>query len=149
MASIYKAPRGHIVPFGQGSCIARLSPGIGGEQSLLIITGIGIVRNQVTQYVKTLDDKLFGYAWGEGPGKISVSGIIFHAPNCNPSGDGYGIVNGYYDSNNVYKKGGPCALSIGGAGLNGYLERMTLSATMTEFNFGEFNLEMTIISGSN
>jgi hypothetical protein len=148
MADLYSAPRGHIVMHGKGKSIARLSPGLNGEQSLLIISGIGVVRNQVTQYIKTLDDKLFGYAWGEGPGKIQVNGIIFHAPNCQPSGDGYGAVNGYYDSNNVYKKGGPCALSIGGAGLSGYLERMTLSASMTEFNWGEFSLEMTIISGS-
>lgn len=148
MASLYKAPRGHILPFGNGKAIARLSPGLGGEQSILIVSGIGVVRNQVTQYVKTLDDKLFGYAWGEGPGQIAVNGIIFHAPGCQPSGSGYGAVNGYYSANNVYKKGGPCALSIGGAGLKGYLEKMTLSASMTEFNYGEFSLVMTIISGT-
>lgn len=148
MAGLYKAPRGHILQFGQGQAIARISPGLGGEQSILIIAGIGVVRNQITQYVKTLDDKLFGYAWGEGVGKIAVSGIIFHAPGCQPGGPGYGAVNGYYESNNVYKKGGPCALSIGGAAIEGYLEKMTLSASMNEYNFGEFSLEMTVIKGS-
>jgi hypothetical protein len=148
MASLYQAPRGHILQYGNGSAIARISPGLGGEQSILIISGIGIVRNQVTQYVKTLDDKMFGYAWGEGVGKVAVSGIIFNAPNCSPNAPGYGAVNGYYDSNNVYDKGGPCTLSIGGAAISGYLEKMTLSASMTEFNFGEFSLEMTVISGS-
>ena len=114
----------------------------------LILTGVQIQRNQVTQYVKTLDSSIFGYAWGEGPGRIVISGIIFLNTNCKEStADGIAAVNNYYSSNNVSKKSGPIAVSFGAVTLLGYLEVMNISAEMNEFNFANFTLEMSIING--
>jgi hypothetical protein len=48
----------------------------------------------------------------------------------------------------VYTKGGPCVLSIGGASWIGYLEKETLELQMTQFNFGQFSLEFSIIKNS-
>jgi len=95
----------------------------------LIFTGVAIQRNQVTQYVKTLDSSIYGYAWGEGPGRIIISGIIFLNPN------------------NVYAQSGPISVSLGSTTFLGYLEGMNISAEMNEFNFANFTLEMSIING--
>jgi hypothetical protein len=146
MGDIFVASRGHVIKSADKRIvIARLSPEISGEGEILVISNIAIRRNQVTQYVKTLDDKTFGYAWGEGPGAILVSGHIFLMQCASPTGEGVAAVDGYYDENNVYTKGGPCSLSIGGASWLGYLEKETLDLQMTQFNFGQFSLEFTII----
>lgn len=125
--------------------LAKLRPAISGEGDILIITGVSVHRKQVTQYIKTLDDKVFGYAWGEAPGSITVSGIIFFG-NCQSStGGGIATINSYYDTNNVYKKSAPISVSLGSAAFQGYLEEVQLSAQMNEYNYGEFTLSMTII----
>jgi hypothetical protein len=146
MGDILVAQRGHIIKSkDKRIVIASLNPSISGEGEILVVSNVSIARNQVTQYVKTLDDKTFGYAWGEGVGAIRVSGYIFLMECASPKGDGVANVDQYYDKNNVYTKGGPCTLSIGGASWIGYLERETLDLQMTQFNFGQFSLDFSII----
>lgn len=150
MADMYTSIRGTVIKSSDPAMgFAKLRPAIGGEGDFLIITSVSVQRKQITQYVKTLDDKVFGYAWGEGPGSISVQGMVFLG-NCgsvNPAG--IAAVNAYYDANNVYKKTSPISLSLGSAAFQGYLEELALGADMNEFNYGQFTLTMTIMkSGS-
>lgn len=146
MADIYKAPRGTVVKSSDTSVsLARVSPPISGNGEILIITGITVQRNQVTQYIKTVDDKIFGYAWGEGPGIINIRGIIFLGGCENAGGSGVDAVNSYYDDNNVYDKVSPVTLSVGGTAFLGYLEKLDLTASMNEFNYAEFILTLSII----
>lgn len=149
MSELLTAKRGHIFKSDDKRIvIATLSPEISGAGEILVVSNVGIRRNQVTQYVKTLDDKTFGYAWGEGVGTILVSGYIFLMECASPTGEGVANVDSYYDENNVYTKGGPCSLSIGGKSWLGYLEREALDLQMTQFNFGQFSLEFSIIKTS-
>jgi len=146
MADIFKATRGTVMKSSDGAMgILTLSLA---PSDFLIFTGVAIQRNQVTQYVKTLDSSIYGYAWGEGPGRIIISGIIFLNPNCAAtSGDGVGVVNEFYTSSNVYAQSGPISVSLGSTTFLGYLEGMNISAEMNEFNFANFTLEMSIING--
>jgi hypothetical protein len=146
MGDILVAQRGHIIKSeDKRIVIANLNPSISGEGEILVVSNVSIRRNQVTQYVKTLDDKTFGYAWGEGVGAILVSGYIFLMECASATGEGVANIDKYYDKNNVYKKGGPCTLSIGGVSWLGYLEKESLDLQMTQFNFGQFSLEFSII----
>lgn len=122
---------------------AKVKPSIGGEGETLIITGITVHRKQVTQYVKTLDDKVFGYAWGEAPGTVTITGIIFFGNCGSPNSGGISAVNSYYDSNNVYKKTSPISVSLGSTAFQGYLEELQISAEMNEYNYGTFTLSLT------
>lgn len=143
MADLYKGIRGTVVKSTDATGFASLDGLTSGQ--FLIITSFSVTRNQVTQYVKTLDDKVFGYAWGEGVGQIQVGGIIFIADCETPNSSGFSQVDGFYSSKNVYKSSGPITLSIGDKTFLGYLENMTISAEMNEFNFGQFSLTFSII----
>ena len=146
MADLYTSIRGTVIKSsGSGAVLGRISPSLYGVGEILLITSIAVHRKQITQYVKTLDDKVFGYAWGEGPGSITVQGLIFMGDCGNSNGEGFGNVNSYYNINNVYRKTSPVSVSLGGAAFQGYLEEVHLNASMTEFNYGEFSLVMTII----
>lgn len=147
MATIFTAIRGTVIKSSeQGMGLATLPFANG---STAIVTGITISRNQVTQYVKTLDSATFGYAWGEGPGKIVITGVIFLGVNCQTADASglYDLMN-FYDTNNVYKKGKPVSVGLGSVALLGYLEAMTFSADMNEYNFANFSLEFVVISSS-
>jgi hypothetical protein len=145
-ANIYKAIRGHVYKLKETSpSIITMKPEITGRGEVLVVTGIVVQRNQVTQYIKTLDDHVFGYSWGEGVGTIEISGHCFLAKCDSPSGESYGNVNSYYDANNVYKKRGAVSISAGDATYIGYLERLTLAGDMSTFNFGQFSMQFSII----
>lgn len=144
MADIFQAKRGTVIRSQQSAKgLVNLS-GLTTSGTLLMLTDVQANRAQVVQYIKTLDTSNFGYAWGEGPGQIRVSGLIFFMSGCQLSGSGPAIVNGYYSSNNVYN-GKEQTLQIGSASFIGYLEKMQISAEQNEYNYGTFSLEFTIL----
>jgi hypothetical protein len=146
MADIFNVIRGHVIKSRDtGLSIVTMKPEISGRGEVLVVTGIMVQRNQVTQYIKTLDDHVFGYAWGEGVGSIEINGYCFLAKCASPSGKSFGNVNSYYNSNNVYKKRGAVSISAGNATYIGYLEKMTLTGEMSTFNYGQFNMQFSII----
>lgn len=147
MANIFRAKRGTLVRDSADTTpsIVRIEGLESGN--LLMLTSVQIMRNQVTQYIKTLDNSIFGYAWGEGPGQIIVSGLIFFSPNCgNITGAGASIVNGFYNANNVYRKTSPVSVSIGSASFRGYLEGLQVAAEQNEFNYGTFSFKFSILN---
>jgi len=147
MADIFQAKRGTVIRADQSAkAIVSLS-GLNTSGTLLMLTEVQANRAQVVQYLKTLDAQNYGYAWGEGPGQIRVSGLIFFVDGCEVSGDGPQILNSYYDENNVYN-GEAQQLSIGSASFIGYLERLQIGAESNEYNYGSFSLEFTILPKS-
>lgn len=146
MADIYNVIRGHVIKSNDTDLsIITMKPEISGRGEVLVVTGILVQRNQVTQYIKTLDDHVFGYAWGEGVGTVEISGYCFLAKCASPNGTSFGNVNSYYNDNNVYKKRGSVSISAGNATYIGYLEKMTLTGEMNTFNYGQFSMVFSII----
>jgi hypothetical protein len=146
MADIYNVIRGHVIKSNDTDLsIITMKPEISGRGEVLVVTGILVQRNQVTQYIKTLDDHVFGYAWGEGVGTVQISGYCFLAKCTSPNGTSFGNVNSYYNDNNVYKKRGSVSISAGNATYIAYLEKMTLTGEMNTFNYGQFSMEFSII----
>lgn len=146
MPDIFNVIRGHVIKSKDtGLSIITVKPEIMGRGEVLVVTGVLVQRNQVTQYIKTLDDHVFGYAWGEGVGSVEINGYCFLAKCAAPDGRSYGIINSYYDTNNVYKKRGSVNISVGNATYIGYLEKMTLTGDMSTFNYGQFNMQFSII----
>jgi hypothetical protein len=147
MADIYNASRGTVIRSDQSTngSIVKLIPGFE-SNPLLILTDVRATRNQIVQYLKTLDTSNYGYAWGEGPGTITVSGLIFFVDGCVPSGGGAEAINDYYNENNVYNADGrEQRLMIGNAAFLGHLEKMTIVAEQNEYNYGSFVLEFSIL----
>lgn len=146
MADIFQAKRGTLVRDAADTTPSIVTVEGLNTDSLLMLTSVQVVRNQTTQYIKTLDSSIFGYAWGEGPGQIIVSGFVFFSPNCGTiTGAGALAVNGFYENNNVYRKEGPVGVSIGSASYRGYLEGLTISAEQNEYNYGNFSFKFTIL----
>jgi len=152
MSSIFQAKRGTIVSVPVDGGVAMGFIMLSGFDSnlfssLLMITEVRTNRSQVVQYLKTLDTSNFGYAWGEGPGQIMVSGLIFFVdPSCQITGEGVANINQYYDENNVYSSDGQeKILVIGNASFRGYLEKLQITAEQNEFNYGSFSLEFTTL----
>jgi hypothetical protein len=149
MSDIFQAKRGTVVRSSTSQGAGLVSLGGLDSSTLLMLTDVQANRNQITQYIKTLDTANYGYAWGEGPGSIRVSGLIFFMDGCEPSGQGAEIINSYYDQNNVYTAdGNEQVLTIGGASFRGYLEKLQIGAEQNEYNFGTFSLEFTILPKS-
>jgi len=146
MAGIYKWQRGHVFKSDdKDTSIITMSPEISGRGEVLVVSGISVQRNQVTQYIKTLDDHVFGYAWGEGVGSVRITGHCFLAKCDSPSAESFSNINSYYSSNNVYSKRGPVSISAGSATYSGYLESMELNGEMSTFNYGQFSLTFSTI----
>ena len=142
MAQFFSVKRGTLIlqdPEANASIMSV--EGLAVFSQIAMITNIRAERNQITQYIKTLDKLNFGYAWGEGPGTLIVSGIMFFTKNCAPSGDGPGAINKYYDDKNVYDYTKPIKIAIGAAIFNGYLESLVMEAESTLYNYGTFTLQ--------
>jgi len=146
MASIFKAIRGTIVKnIGTKTMSVIKVDGLETFSDAMFLTQVTAQRNQVTSYIKTLDANNFGYAWGEGPGSIMVSGLIFLTKSCNVDGSAAKKIDGYFNSKNVYTSGKKNKVAIGDAVYEGYLENMTISVEQNEFNWGTFMFKFTIL----
>jgi hypothetical protein len=144
MANLFVAKRGALMRDDPDKTPSLMTiDGIDMASALMLVTLIQIERNQVTQYIKTLDSMNFGYAWGEGPGVISVAGLIFFSGICDASPK-MKIVD-FYEANNVYTKGAPIEVSISDYTTEGYLESLQISAEQNEYNYGTFTLRFTIL----
>jgi len=146
MADIYKAMRGSVAKSSDTSAsFATMSPPLSGAGEILLLTQVQVQRNQATQYVKTLDDKIFGYAWGEAQGSITIQGTIFLGGCSGPSSKGISAVDGYYDKNNVYKNPKPVGISLGDKTFLGFLEQETILASASNENTGTFTFTLSIL----
>jgi hypothetical protein len=114
----------------------------------LLLTSIRITRAQDVQFLKTLSNLYYIYAFGESPGTIQVGGLVFFS-DCNSksiSGDSIGEINKFYDDNNAYEKKGTTRISGGnGMSFNTILTGVSISGDMTPYNYASFSLSFTLI----
>lgn len=144
MSELFKAIRGTLVNNELSNTTLVTVEGLDTKQ-FLMLSDVRASRNEVVQYLKTLDNSNYGYAWGEGPGSITVSGLIFFVNECSISGAGFQKINDYFDQNNVYNKNETIKIAIGDAAFNGYLVSFSVAAEQNEFNYGSFTLQFTIL----
>ena len=133
------------------------SSGIGGivtipglfDDLMLISSGAEVTRCQKVEFQKTLDGTNYGFAFGEDPGRIQITGYAFLTPQSGTQAQAVDTINSFYSKNNVYAKGGQAIeISIGPTSYLGYLEVMAISLQSNQFNFGSFTLSFSTINNS-
>lgn len=156
MASIFTGGSQGLLwkaPPGNGSAATALVTidGAGGlfDSVLLMSSGIEITRVQDVEYQKTLSSNIYGYTFGEGPGKIQLSGYAFLTNSNGGSsspGAAVGKINGFYDGNNVTaKKGDPINITVGSVSFPAHLEVMSIVLQSNAYNMGSFTMTFTTI----
>jgi hypothetical protein len=117
------------------------------DNVILMCSGLDMTRVQDVEYQKTLSNTIYGFAFGEGPGKIQINGYAFLS---NSKDGGTTIdkavakINKYYDTNNVSATGGePVSISVAGISFMAYLEIMSIAFQANATNVGSFTMTFT------
>jgi len=113
----------------------------------LLCTGVKFERSQAIQTSQTLNNTLFAYAFGEQPGRVFVSGIVFLGEEqCGgDSSNAIKQLNDYYAANNAYTRGSFLDVVIGGVAFQVLLQGFAFVAEMTPYNYGSFSLSFVMI----
>lgn len=120
MPSIFGDNEGKLVAMavtGGMPAVVRLA-GFSGSPLLIMSVGFGQQAN--VQFMHTLRDVIYIYAFGERMGTVKVSGLlIFRA--CSGGSTPVKDLIGYYKTNSVSLNGSPISISVGGEALKGFL----------------------------
>lgn len=146
MAQLFKAANGSVfVESVTGPQYMSVS-GVGAfDRGSIILTGVQVSRKESLHHIKVMSSKVYTYAFGELPGGITVSGMIFFLSSCNISAGSLGKVNGYYERQRAYSRGAPAYIGIGGASFKVALSSLDMSAEAGPFPVGKFTLGFSII----
>ena len=145
MAAILRSiPGAVVVEHVDGPQYLHVSGVPGTESSGLILTGIRVSRKESLSFIRTLGGQVYAYAFGEMPGTISVSGLIFFLDSCgNPLGDFKGI-NDSYEARRAYR-GGPLFVGVGRASFKCALSSLEFGSEAGPFPDGKFTMSFTIL----
>lgn len=119
------------------------------DNTILMCSGIEITRAQDVEYQKTLSSTIYGFAFGEGPGKIQVSGYAFLSNTASGTTIDRAVsqINNFYSENNVSSnQGQPVSISIGSESFMAYLEIMSIVMQSNATNVGSFTMTFTVIN---
>lgn len=150
MADLFKSVSGSVIKSGVSSPTFITVDGLDGllKGGKLLLTSIRIDRAQDVQFLKTLSNLYYIYAFGEAPGKVNISGLLFFS-DCGSksiSGGSIGQINSFYESNNAYSKKGTIQISGGdGMSFKTILTGLSISGDMTPYNYASFSLSFSLI----
>ena len=121
MPDLYGDNQGSLVALSSDGFPAVVDlEGVTGEASVLV-TSIGFGQSANVQFMHTLRDVIYVYAFGERLGSIKVGGILVFR-SCRVGGSSpVGRLLSYYKQNTVSKNDTPISVSIGGEALKGFL----------------------------
>lgn len=151
MSTIFKGGPGLLLkPVNSGGAGPVVNVGGLFDNVILMCSGLEITRVQDVEYQKTLSSTIYGFAFGEGPGKIQVSGYAFLTNTKDEGGttidQALAKINGYYGGNNVSATGGePVSISVAGNSFMAYLEIMSVAFQANATNVGSFTMTFTIL----
>jgi hypothetical protein len=121
--------------------------GVAATKSL--ITEMAIVRDGNYQFVHTLRDLIYVYAFGERIGSLRIAGISF-AGGCGDNTNVSGIENvlAFYEANRIGNRNTPMTVGIGttDAGrFSGFLTRLQVGISRPEARLAQFAFELSTI----
>lgn len=148
MADLYRQTAGALIKTSEVSPAFLMVDGLPELRSdFLLATRFGIVRAQATQYVKSLSNLIYIYAFGEIPGKIDIGGIALFR-TCSAQTDAIRFLNDYYSENNIYNRDSAIRITIGGAAFSVFLEQMAITGEQNPFNIASFQMQFTFVGKS-
>lgn len=152
MASIFKGGPGLLLkPVNSDQQSGPLVTIEGGlfDNTILMCSGLEVTRSQDVEYQKTLSSSIYGFAFGEAPGKIQVSGYAFlsNTESGTTIDKAISKINSFYTENNVSAmQGAPVSISVGSSSFTAYLEIMSIVMQSNATNVGSFSMTFTVIN---
>lgn len=143
MANLFRSTAGEVTVDNYSGPQYMQVSGVPGIKSG-ILSSVRISRNEVVQHIKTLTAAVYSYAFGEGVGKVSVSGILFLNSLCVGSAS-MGDINRQYDRNRVFSRPVPIILGIGGASLKAILVGLDMGAEASATPTAQFSMSFDIL----
>lgn len=116
----------------------------GASAAGMILTGVKVSRRESLSFIRTLGGQVYSYAFGEMPGSMMVSGIIFFLDSCGGGLGNFKKLNDSYEARRAYK-GGPTFVGVGGASFKCALTGVDFGADAGPFPDGRFSLNFTIL----
>jgi len=116
----------------------------GAPSAGMIISGVRVSRKESLSFIRTLGGQVYSYAFGESPGSLSVSGIIFFLNSCGSGLANFKRINDAYEARRAYK-GGPLFVGVGGASFKCALSGVDFGADAGPFPDGRFTMSFTIL----
>lgn len=115
----------------------------------VIITSIGIGQAVNIQFMPSLDQVLYIYAFGDRPGNVSISGIAFDRTCQAKESPGTGILNvlDYYDTSRASVESKIMTVSIGDGKrtLQGFLVKMDSNLADPSIRSFSFTYEIVMV----
>jgi hypothetical protein len=149
MSDLYKSVSGAVIKSGVSNPSFLSVDGMDGilRGGKMLLTSIRIDRAQDVQFLKTLANLYYIYAFGEAPGKVQVGGLLFFADCGSKSvnGNSVGEINSFYEGNNAYAKDSSIRIAGGGVSLNCILTGMSVAGDMNAYNYASFSMSFTMI----
>lgn len=115
-----------------------------------VITELSVERQGNVQFVHTLKDLVYVYAFGERIGRLRIAGLSF-AQSCGAAGSGIEAVLNYYEQTRVGNNPAPVTVAVGvsAAGrFRGFLTGLRLDITRPEARIAQFALEFNTLPNS-
>lgn len=126
---------------GHGAGVALIKVG-GMPATAAIITGVGFGQGSNVQFMHTLKNKIYVYAFGERMGEIEVSGLFFYDGCTLGKNQGKQLVD-YYKANSVSKKAEPVTITLFGATIRGFLREISVKGQDPAGGFGVWMLRFS------
>jgi hypothetical protein len=152
MSSIFKGGPGLLLqPINSGAQsgpLVTIGSGLF-DNIILMCSGFEMTRVQDVEYQKTLSSVIYGFAFGEGPGKIQISGYAFLSNISDGTTIGRAVsqINEFYSQNNVSSNmGSPVSISVDSSSFNAYLEIMSIVMQSNATNVGSFTMTFTVLN---
>lgn len=148
MADLYKSRPGALVKTSIPTPTFLTVQGLKLSGGKIMATSFKLDRSQDVQHQKTLSKDLYSYAFGESMGRVQVGGLLFFG-QCGggaSSAAAIGVVNSFFNANNIYTKKGPVICTVGsGNSFKCYLENLSVNGEAGPYNMGSFNFGFSTI----
>jgi hypothetical protein len=119
----------------------------GSLQSSVIITRIDVGQHVNIQFMPTLADMVYAYAFGDRMGEVTVQGIAFNRI-CNKGGasqSGIDEIMDFYENKRAIQDNRTVTITVGRRALRGFLTDMRLSTANTELKTTSFILKFATL----
>ena len=148
MAELIMSRRGEVAVMPTDSTLARIKVrGFNPVNAIIESIGIGLAVN--VQFMKSLDEAVYVYSFGDEMGNVKVSGKAF-AKSCEArsAGDGLSSIFDYYQRHRASKRKAPVHIALPDSAITmqGFLIGSHMALTDPIFGFWSFDLSFVMLS---
>lgn len=153
MPAIFPIRAGQVAVSDEGAAanvapLVTIEPGITFADQTCIINRLQIAQGANYQFLHTLGNKIFVYAFGDRIGRIAIGGLAFFQ-KCDGDGGGQTGIESmlrYYRANKLSVRQEPILITVGReTTLQGFLTDSSADIANPETNIFNFTLNMALV----